>query len=353
VARKLNEESFEVNFHLGYLEYLRKRYETASALLRKAQQARPDHQPAVRYLGLCLTRRRHYPEAARTLSKAIEEQPDDKEAQFALGQCFYQMGRAEKALQIFRHLRGDPKYGPRASLYAGTIRAAGRQYPEAAEDFEIGLRHGEMAGEIRLELQYRLATVLLHQQHISRALGLLKRIAGRDPSYKNVSELIEKYQELAVNENLQAYLIAPKSDFVALCRRIAGRYFTRSRTRVVDIAIAGSDHVDVLAEVDTEQWEDQVLFRFSRSDGSIGEFAMRELHTRARDLKAGRALYLSAGDFSEGAKRYVEARLIDLVDRDQLLKLLGRLQDSEGGEKPKRAEAAASGGGPRRPRAGG
>jgi len=78
----------------------------------------------------------------------------------------------------------------------------------------------------------------------------------------------------------------------------------------------------VLAEIRTPKWEDITLFRFMRTTGQTGELVMRDLQSRMKDLRAGRGFCLSAGTFSEGALEFVEARFIDLVNKDSFLKLL-------------------------------
>ena len=51
---------------------------------------------------------------------------------------------------------------------------------------------------------------------------------------------------------------------------------------------------------------------------------LRDMHSRIKDLHAGRGYCLSAGSFTEGASAFVEARLIDLLDKDELNKVLKR-----------------------------
>ena len=51
---------------------------------------------------------------------------------------------------------------------------------------------------------------------------------------------------------------------------------------------------------------------------------MRDLQSRMKELRAGRGFCISAGAFSDGAESYVEARFIDLVDKEAFLKILQR-----------------------------
>ncbi len=325
LARTVKKDDFEVNSNLGYLEYLKKNYEKAAALLQPAVQAQPDHIQSLRYLGHSLFRLKHYKDALTALRKSIDLQPDDKESLFATAQCYHELSQNEQAIKIFTHLRTDPDIGPIAALYAGTIHLNNRQYEPAILDFEIGLRHEKIKPETVLEMKYRLSAAYIKRQDLASAVKILQEIQDDAPGYKDVPSQLNKYAELNSNRNLQVFLMSAPSEFVSLCRKLAENYIPRSKTKIVDISVHKSEYADVLAEVSTGKWEDLILFRFVRTTGQIGELVLRDLYVRIKDMKAGRGFCISAGEFTEGARQFVEARLIDLVGKDQLMKKLNNM----------------------------
>jgi hypothetical protein len=151
-----------------------------------------------------------------------------------------------------------------------------------------------------------------------------------------VALLIAKYQELIANKNMQIYLMAPSADFVALCRKIVMSYFPRAKVKITNIAVSKNEWADILAEVDTPKWADLVMFRFIRNQGSVGELIVRDFHSHLKEVKAGKGLCLSVGNFTDEAKRYTEARLIDLIGKEKLSTLLNTVD-----AKTARAGAAA------------
>ena len=215
-AYLLRQNSFEVNYNLGYLEFQRKNYEKAIQFLQKARQQDPESAAVLRYLGHAFFRIKKPKEAMAFIRKAIDLAPDDKESLYTLAECYYEANQTEQALRYFNHLRADPVMGPESCLIAGTIHSEARQYENAIQDFEIGLKHQNIKPEILTDLRYRLATVCLNQNDMGKALELLKLIQMENPGYKDVAILIGKYQELNANRNLQIYLMAPSADFVAL-----------------------------------------------------------------------------------------------------------------------------------------
>jgi tetratricopeptide (TPR) repeat protein len=325
VARSFKQDDFEVDYNLGVLEYQRKAYEKAVALLKQAVNAQPEHAAALRYLGNAYFKVKAYKEALVSLRKAIDLEPDDKESLFAAAECYYELGNLDQALKIFSHLRADPSLGPSASLFAGTVHLNQRQYDRAVADFEIGLKHQNTKPETVAELKYRLAAAALKMQDIGKAVGLLNEIQSVYPNFKDVPSLLVKYKELNSNRNLQIFLLGSTSDFVTLCRKVALLYFPKAKVKITDISVQGNDWADILAEIETSKWSDLILFRFIRSQGTVGELSVRDFHARVKDLKAGKGYCITAGIFSEEAKRFVEARLIDLIEKQVLMQTLNSI----------------------------
>ena len=321
-ARLINANSFEVNSNMGTLEFQRKNYEKAIQLLSQARVQEPEHAPTLRTLGHSFFRIKKNKEAMVFIRKAIEIAPDDKESLFTLAECYHEANQTEQAQRIFNHLRGDPVMGSSACLASGMISANVRQYEKAIQDFELGLRHESIKAEVRTELRYRLAQCALKVNDIAKALPLLRSIQAENPSYKDVAVLIGKYQELNANKNLQIYLMAPSGDFVALCRKIVISYFPKAKVKVANITVNKNEWADILVEVDTPKWSDLIMFRFIRNQGSVGELIVRDFHSHIKDVKAGKGVCVSVGLFSDEARRYTEARLIDLIEKEKLTAIL-------------------------------
>ena len=326
IARSLRAGSFEIDNNLGQLEYRRGNYEKAIGLLKPAFEAMPDHLPTQRYLGRSLHSIKHYKESIRFLKRVVDAEPDDKGSLFLLAQAYGETGQNERSLALYSHLRADPKMGPHAALSAGATNLSRRDLDRAIIDFELGLRHQNIPKNVLHELQYRLADAYTHKQEIGRALDLLVEIHKTNPGYRDVAPRIARNKELNSNKNLQIYLIAPKSEFVSLCRRAVTRFFDNSKVKIVNVQMVKNEYADILTEVETNKWEDVILFRFIRSTGNVGELIVRELNSRLKETRSGRGFCITAGEFSETAESFVEARLIDLLDKSKLLKVLGKLK---------------------------
>lgn len=321
IARKLKPEHFEVNYNLGYICYLQKEYEKAIPFLKQALLIDSENVLVQRYMGFSMHKAHHYREALAYLKKALDMQPDDKDALFAMAECLYESGATERSLKIFSHLRPDPVLGPQSALYAGVIHVQTNQNDKAVVDFEIGLKHENIPLDIANELRYKMAVTLIKTQDLGQALTTLKEIQKITPGFKDVPSLIVRYQELNQNKNLQTYLLSVQSEFVALCRKIVVQFFPGAKVKITDISVF-ADYTDIVSEIDTPKWSDIVIFRFFRSQGSVGELLLRDFHARIKDLKAGKGICLSAGVYSDESRRFTEGRPIDLYDKERLNKIL-------------------------------
>lgn len=326
ICRGMKQDIFEVDYNLGFLLFKQKSFEKAASLLLKARKLKPEHNLCTRYLGHSLFNLKKMKEAALLLRKTIDIEPNDKESLFLLAQAYNSLGQQEQALRIFTHLRPDPVMGPNAALFSGTINLKLHQTNKAIMDFEIGLRHEAISKTIKTDIQYNLSLTYIKQQELGKALGLLKELERRVPGYKDVPVLISKYDELNKNRNLQTYLISPTSDFVTLCRKLAAILYPQAKVKIIDISVQKDQHADIIAEVSTKKWDDIILFRFIRATGQVGEFALRDLYSKTKEVKAGKGVCLTAGTYTEGAVRFVEARLIDLIEKKKLTEYLEKVE---------------------------
>ncbi len=325
-AYAVDPNSPDMNYYLGLVYYLDKEYEKATSHFKKTLLARAGNYLALKYLGQAFQKMHKYSEAIPNLKKAMDVKPDDKEVMFAMGECFYETGATDKCLKMLDRLRADPSFGAQSSLYTGMIRAKAGQYKEAKEDFIIGLKHLGVPLDVANDLRYRLSQTYIKLGEITQALTVLKELQQVSPGYKDVAMLMNLYQEMNKNKNLQTYLMSGQSEFVGLCRRLVGRFYGNTgKVKILDIMVL-TDYSDIIVEVNTPKFSDTVVFRFFRAQGSIGELLLREFHAKIRDTKAGRGICMTPGTFTDDAVRYSEGRPIELYDKPKLSAMLNKIQ---------------------------
>lgn len=323
-AYKINSVSFENNFYLGKAMFNQKLYEKSVPLFKKAILAKPESTGVYFLLAQSLYFAKKYRECLSFFKKALDEDPSNKEALFNMLDAMFQEGRGDRAIKIFMHLRADPVYGARSCLRAGIFHTKINDLNSAIQDYEIGLKHENEPSDIRVEIEYNLARCYFEKNQIAKGLALLKAIRNSVQNYKDVNSLINRYQELSQNNNLQIYISANSNDFVTLCRKFILTKYKNSNVKIQNIE-NDSLYTDILTEIFAATWQDVVLFRFFRTTGSVGEIYIREFHEHMNDVNAERGFCVSAGIFSEESKKYIEGRPIDLIEKTELTKILKQI----------------------------
>ena len=153
---------------------------------------------------------------------------------------------------------------------------------------------------------------------------MLKQIQVLKSGYKDVDSLVIRYSELNQNKNLQVYLLAGTSDFVALCRRFMAAYRKDAFVKVEDVQVA-SECVEFICEVESSKWSAKELYRFYRTQTAIGDIYIRDFHSKIRDSKCDNGVCVTMGCFSESCHKFSEGRPIDLVEKDELCKILKKI----------------------------
>ena len=320
-AYKMDLSSFDTNYYLGQAMYKQEKYDKAFPLFKKAILAKPEATGVYFLLAQSLYKSKRYKDCLQFYKRALDEEAGNKEALFNMADAMFQEGKGDKAIKVFLHLRADPTYGPKSCLRAGAYHQKINDLTSAMQDYEIGLKHEKLPTDIQIEIEYNLARCCFEKKQMAQGLALLKSIRNKSQNYKDVNSLITRYQELSQNSNLQIYVAAGSSDFVTLCRKFILVKYKNSNVKIQNTEVDAL-YTDILADVFTTSWEDVVLFRFFRTTGTTGEIYVRDFHEHMADVNAERGFCISAGTFSEEAKKYIEGRPIDLIEKNELTKVL-------------------------------
>lgn len=321
---RLNPKDYDANLYIGKIMIEKEDYEKAILCLKRAAAINPEKNDIYEPLSVALFKTKKFRESLGYLKKVLDDNPENKQALFYIANAMEETGMSSKALKIFMHLRTDAKFGPESCVGAALIHEKQGEYDKAVQDYEIALKLENITVELKTKICYKLAQTNISLHAIPKALYYLKQVQTLTPNYKDVNALVARYQELNQNNNLQVYLMSGTSDFVVLCRKIVTRMYTNSFVKIEDMNVA-TDNIEILCTVESPKWSDTELFRFFRSISSIGELYVRDFHSKMRDIKCDRGFCITAGMFSPEAKKYVEGRPIDLIEKAKLVQILKKI----------------------------
>ena len=317
-------DNFDCNMYLGRALMKANTFDKAIYCFKKAKVLQPENNEVNELLGLALFKNQKYRDCLPFLKRVLDDNPGNKEILFDMAVAMTECGMGDKALKVFMHLRPDPNFGAQSCLEAGKMHERVKDYASAVKDYEIALRLPTMPEQIMLQIKYRLANTCIAMNDISKGLIYLRQIQAAKPQYKDVDALVARYSELNQNKNLQTYLLSGTSDFVALCRKFIATYYKDSFVKVEDVQVA-SESVEIVCEVETPKWEAKQMFRFYRTQNVIGDINIREFHGKLRDTKCDNGVCITMGNFSESAHKFIDGRPIDLIEKDDLVKILKRI----------------------------
>lgn len=321
---KKDPNNFDCNLYLGKALMKGNTFDKAVYCFKKAKVLQPDNNEVNMLLGTALFKSQKFRDSLPFLKRVLDENPGNKEVLFDMAVAMTECGMGDKALKVFMHLRPDPEFGPQACLEAGKMHERVKDYAAAVKDYEIALKHTSVPEQIMLQIKYRLANTCIGMNDISKALIYLRQIQVAKPQYKDVDALVARYAELNQNKNLQTYLMSGTSDFVALCRKFISTYYKDAFVKVEDVQVA-SESVEIICEIETPKWEARQMFRFYRTQNVIGDINIRDFHSKLRDTKCDNGVCVSMGGFSDSAHKYIDGRPVDLIEKDELVKILKRI----------------------------
>ena len=321
---KKDPNNFDCNMFLGKALMKANTFDKAVFCFKKAKVLQPENNEVNALLGNALFKSQKYRDCLPFLKRVLDENPGDKEVLFNMAVAMTECGMGDKALKVFMHLRPDPNFGAQSCLEAGKMHERVKDFAGAVKDYEIALKLPSAPEDIIVQIKYRLANTCIAMNDISKALTYLRQIQASRPQYKDVDTLISRYSELNQNKNLQTYLLAGTSDLVALCRKFISTYYKDAFVKVEDVQVA-AESVEIICDVENPKWEAKLMFRFYRTQNVIGDINVRDFHGKLRDAKCDNGICITMGTFSESAHKYIDGRPVDLIEKDELVKILKRI----------------------------
>lgn len=325
-ALKIDPKDFNSNLYIGMALYIKKDYERALVCLRRAYVVNQTDPELTEYLGKVLYNLKRFRDSSSFLKRTLDSNPTNKEFMFLYASCMEEMNYYDKALKTLTLLRSDPVYGAESCIACAKIHEKTGEKEKVIQDYELALKNETFQKEKKLQIAYKLSNIYIQKHDIQNGLNLLRKIQMVAGNYKDVDMLVKRYQELNQNENLQTYLLSSVNDFTILCRNFVLNFYNDAKVKIEDVKVT-SEGPEILAQVFSDKWEDMEMFKFFRSTGAVGELFIRDFHSKMRDIKCEKGFCVTAGSYTDEAKKYAEGRPIDLLDKQKLIIALKKLKN--------------------------
>lgn len=333
VTKSKDDLNVEANIKLGDLEMLNNNFDKADFYYNLAYKIEPENFELMKKYGICNFKMNNFKDANEKLIKYLQGNKNDEETLFYFAYSHYQLNNFDEAIKNFMELRMSETYSAEALYILGSIRLNQRKYTQAIEDFNNCLIKGNFNDMNKVaDINYLIAECYFKDNEILKATEFWQKVYEINPNYKDVKVKLDNYSDITSNYMLEMYLIGSVNQFVKICKMIAQYYINhfssfKGKIEFLEINTSTEGSMEILAEVTSGNFIELNLFVFLRSATTIGDMTIREHYNTLKEKKADKGICVTAGNFSESVKVFVESRMIKLIDRDQLVDILEKINN--------------------------
>ncbi|MCK4907636.1 MAG: restriction endonuclease [Spirochaetes bacterium] len=272
----------------------------------------------------CLERADDLRSALDYLHKAYEKDSHNTKVSFKIARIYYYFTNYSKAEKFYSESSKSPEYRIESLRFkAECLLKQGNK--DAA--YYIMTQALKACGNdllASIEILYRLSEYHIQDMDIVGGIEYLERIEVIKPDYKDVEKKLQKFRDFKTNSRLTEYAFSSNGDFLKLASKIIGAMGTVEKKHRI---VRKRDFVfHVFAEDDP--MKKKIYIYFSRNISPVGEWEIRQLAEEMRVLRISKGIIFSVGGFSPQAREYTKSRLINLMDKQEIAKILQTLKHS-------------------------
>lgn len=130
----------------------------------------------------------------QSFERRVQDRPTDMGLRFDLGKAYYVAGPSflDKAIGEFQQSVRDPKRKSDSHLYLGMAFQRKRMFDMAEKQYEQA-ETGVLSQDKKLGIQYNRAACCAESGNLPKAVEIGKQIMEVDISYKDISQLVDKW----------------------------------------------------------------------------------------------------------------------------------------------------------------
>lgn len=262
-------------------------------------------------------------EAETVFAKAYNLNQYNSTASFWLGVIAKDKAEYKKAITYIEPALRNPDYKIQALVERGKCFFMMGNYYAAVPELERAVRLAREANvDLFLDASYTLASTFEKNKESEKAIEHWKAIYEINPGYLDVAARLEQFHQLRNEDRIKDYIIATKTAFFALCRRLLdqlGLHFQNIKEIPGGCEISATQKRTGSLISSSNQ---AVLVWFLRVSESITESTARSFLDRMKDGKFTRGTICSSTTFTTSASQFASSRPIDLITPSKLKKML-------------------------------
>ena len=324
ILRKENPDDPFAYIQIGKIEREKGNTERALKYFQKAASLDPENIETARDMGALLFKLKRYPEAMTTLQSTLKINPEDPVTNYYLGELRLVYENREEAFNHFKIAKNDPKFAFMSLLNISLILHHFGKFDEAQIIMMSLLKNPSLEKKQRQEVRYRLAEVFLSKKDIQAAIKLWEKILSIDTNFKDVRYKLDQYEHTKTSNMLRTYMMSSRADFIDICKEASCHY--TDRVSIIRIEPLVDQSVEILTQAILHDHPTTILFKYFRGTTNVGGLAIREFYEKLKETKAKKGVCFSTTDFTEDAQLFSSGRVIELLGKNELIKLLTKIK---------------------------
>ena len=325
---KIDPQNWEYYFQIGRLFEERNYTDSALNNYKKVINFNPQHALAYMRIGIIYYRKKLLSEAKKAFMESLKHNPQNFAAHYYLGKIAKASGDTMGAISHFEKAQKDSELKQKALLETGAIYLVKGNYNHAVADLERALKLGENNTSVVIPIRYLLGQLYESNKELTKAIEQWEKIYKINPKYRDVAEKLAMYSNIRADDSLKDFMTAAQTKFQETCINICKKL----GLEVHDVSLRNQDILDVYVLETQSKWRNtkksSSIVRFYRSADPIGYNEIRSLYDEMRKINAMRSICITSSKFTKSAIEFAQIRPIDLIDKDELIKLLHSISES-------------------------
>jgi tetratricopeptide (TPR) repeat protein len=322
---KIDPNNHEIVYKIARLFEERDYSDSALANYKKAIDLNPYHASSHFRLGLIYFKKNAFKEATQELLTAIKLDPNNHAPHYYMGKMSRMKGDKVKALSQFERALREGDLRQRAYLERANIFVMDKEYQLAISELDKAVKVGEKDLPAILAVRYLLSHCYEMVNDLGKALEQWEWIYERNPKYTDVAVKLSTYGGLRADDNLKDFLIAPLEKFIQYCEHLALLLGMKVHQKLSE----DNDTYECMA-YEADQKIRRVgsglcIVRVVRTPDPLGYEIVRGIYDQMRKINATRSVCITASKFTKNAVEFAQTRPIDLLDKEELTKLLQKI----------------------------
>lgn len=322
---KLEPNNADVQFKIAELFADRDYTDSALACYKKVTDLSPNHALAHCRLGIIYFKKNSFNEAKQELLTSLKLNPGDYTPHYYLGKICRIRGDRINALSYFEKALRDSDLRQRTYLERANIFFLEKDYQEAINELLKAVELGDSDQPAILAVRYLLSRCYEMVNDLGKAIEQWEWISERNPKYTDVPIKLSLYGGLRADDRLKDFLIAPKEKFAKYSERIVTLLGLKVHQEITDDNDVYEFSAYEVGHKVRQMGTGLCLVRIIRSTEPVGYEPIRSLYEQMRKINASRSVCVIASKFTKNAVEFAQIRPIDLVDKEELTRLLQKI----------------------------